>query len=124
MTPLAASLQQPVDAFLRYLKVERQLSPLTQLSYSRQLQALMALAQEIGVTEWPVLDAAKVRQLAARSKRAGLQSSSLALRLSALRSFLDWQVSQGMLIANPAKGIRTPRSGRHLPKNIDVDERC
>ena len=122
MTPLAASLQQPVDAFLRYLKVERQLSPLTQLSYSRQLQALMALAQDMGITEWPALDAAKVRMLAARSKRAGLQSSSLALRLSALRSFLDWQVSQGMLIANPAKGIRTPRSGRHLPKNIDVDE--
>lgn len=122
MTPIAPSLQQPVDAFLRYLKVERQLSPLTQLSYSRQLAALMRLAQEIGVTDWTALDAARVRMLAARSKRAGLQSASLALRLSSLRSFLDWLVSQGVLHANPAKGIRTPRSGRHLPKNIDVDE--
>lgn len=122
MTPIAASLQQPVDAFLRYLKVERQLSPLTQLSYSRQLQALMLLAQEIGVSEWTALDAARVRTLAVRSKRAGLQSASLALRLSSLRSFLDWLVSQGVLNANPAKGIRMPRSGRHLPKTIDVDE--
>lgn len=122
MSLSAASLQPPVDAFLRYLKVERQLSPLTQISYSRQLQALIALAVDLGVSAWPMLDAAKVRQLAARSKRAGLQSSSLALRLSALRSFLDWLVSQGVLSANPAKGIRTPRSGRHLPKNIDVDE--
>ncbi|HGM4725979.1 TPA: tyrosine recombinase XerC [Serratia marcescens] len=122
MTPIAPSLQQPVDVFLRYLKVERQLSPLTQLSYSRQLAALMRLAQEIGVTDWVALDAARVRMLAARSKRAGLQSASLALRLSSLRSFLDWLVSQGVLHANPAKGIRTPRSGRHLPKNIDVDE--
>lgn len=122
MTSVAANLQQPVDAFLRYLKVERQLSPLTQISYSRQLQALIAMASELGVSEWPMLDAARVRQLAARSKRAGLQSSSLALRLSALRSFLDWLVGQGVISANPAKGIRTPRSGRHLPKNIDVDE--
>lgn len=122
MTSSAASLQQPVDAFLRYLKVERQLSPLTQTSYSRQLQALITMAADLGVSEWPMLDAARVRQLAARSKRAGLQSSSLALRLSALRSFLDWLVSQGVLNANPAKGIRTPRSGRHLPKNLDVDE--
>lgn len=122
MTRVAASLQPPVDAFLRYLKVERQLSPLTQISYSRQLQALIAMASELGVSEWPMLDAARVRQLAARSKRAGLQSSSLALRLSALRSFLDWLVGQGVISANPAKGIRTPRSGRHLPKNIDVDE--
>ncbi|MGM7587567.1 tyrosine recombinase XerC, partial [Serratia marcescens] len=51
-----------------------------------------------------------------------LQSASLALRLSSLRRFLDWLVSQGVLHANPATGIRTPRSGRHLPKNIDVDE--
>ncbi|HHQ6539369.1 TPA: tyrosine recombinase XerC [Serratia fonticola] len=122
MTGVAANLQLPVDAFLRYLKVERQLSPLTQISYSRQLQALIAMASELGVSEWPMLDAARVRQLAARSKRAGLQSSSLALRLSALRSFLDWLVGQGVISANPAKGIRTPRSGRHLPKNIDVDE--
>ena len=76
MTPIAPSLQQPVDAFLRYLKVERQLSPLTQLSYSRQLAALMRPAQEIGVTDWTALDAARVRMLAARSKRAGLQSAS------------------------------------------------
>ncbi|MEX2953427.1 tyrosine recombinase XerC [Serratia fonticola] len=122
MTGVAANLQPPVDAFLRYLKVERQLSPLTQISYSRQLQTLIAMASELGVSEWPMLDAARVRQLAARSKRAGLQSSSLALRLSALRSFLDWLVGQGVISANPAKGIRTPRSGRHLPKNIDVDE--
>lgn len=115
-------LQQPVEAFLRYLKVERQLSPLTQSSYTRQLQALIALATDLGITEWPMLDAAKVRQLATRTKRAGLQSSSLALRFSALRSFLNWLVSQGILNANPAKGIRTPRSPRHLPKNIDVDE--
>lgn len=122
MTSVATNLQPPVDAFLRYLKVERQLSPLTQISYSRQLQALIAMASELGVSEWPMLDAARVRQLAARSKRAGLQSSSLALRLSALRSFLDWLVGQDVISANPAKGIRTPRSGRHLPKNIDVDE--
>ena len=101
MTPIAPSLQQPVDAFLRYL-VERQLSPLTQLSYSRQLAALMRLAQEIGVTDWTALDAARCA-LAARSKRAGLQSASLALRLSSLRSFLDWLVSQGVLHATPPK---------------------
>ncbi|KEY60426.1 tyrosine recombinase XerC [Serratia sp. DD3] len=122
MTPSVASLQQPVDAFLRYLKVERQLSPLTQISYQRQLSALISMVIELGVSEWPMLDAARVRQLAVRSKRAGLHASSLALRLSALRSFLDWLVSKGVLSANPAKGIRTPRSGRHLPKNMDVDE--
>ncbi|EKN6180090.1 tyrosine recombinase XerC [Yersinia enterocolitica] len=122
MTEFSTSLAPQVEAFLRYLKVERQLSPLTITSYRRQLQALMEMGEQMGLAHWQTLDAAQVRSLVSRSKRAGLHSSSLALRLSALRSFLNWLVSQGVLQANPAKGVSTPRSGRHLPKNIDVDE--
>jgi integrase/recombinase XerC len=118
----ASPLLPAVDDFLRYLKVERQLSPLTQKNYQRQLQAIMAMADEMKLTSWAQLEPAQVRSLAARSRRGGLGASSLALRMSALRSFLDWQVHQGMLSANPAKGISTPRNARHLPKNMDVDE--
>lgn len=119
---MSSVLQETVDGFLRHLKVERQLSPLTLSSYARQLTALVTIADEMNISAWSQLDPAMVRSMAARSRRAGLAASSLALRLSALRSFLDWQVSQNMLAANPAKGIATPRNGRHLPKNIDVDD--
>lgn len=118
----ASPLQPSVDAFLRYLKVERQLSPLTLLNYGRQLAAIIHIADEMGMKTWQQCDAASVRSLAVRSRKAGLQASSLALRLSALRSFFDWQMSQGELKANPAKGISAPKAGRHLPKNIDVDD--
>lgn len=115
-------LTSHVEGFLRYLKVERQLSPLTLLNYQRQLTALIYIAGEMQLANWQQCDAAAVRSLTVRSRRAGLQASSLALRLSALRSFFDWMVSQGELKANPAKGITTPKAGRHLPKNIDVDD--
>ena len=117
-----SALQAAVDEFLRYLRVERQLSPLTQEHYARQLATLSEMAEEMKLESWAQLEPAQVRSMASRSRRAGLGASSLALRLSALRSFLDWQVSQGKLSANPAKGITTPRNARHLPKNIDVDE--
>ncbi|MCW2479074.1 tyrosine recombinase XerC [Candidatus Symbiopectobacterium sp. NZEC135] len=119
---LPSPLLTSVAAFLRYLKAERQLSPLTQENYCRQLGAITAMLDERGITDWHMLDAAGVRSVAARSKRGGLQAASLALRLSALRSFLDWQVAQGALTANPARGISAPKAGRHLPKNMDVDE--
>lgn len=92
---LPSPLLTSVAAFLRYLKAERQLSPLTQENYCRQLGAIAAMLDEMGITEWHALDAAGVRSVAALSKRGGLQAASLALRLSALRSFLDWQVAQG-----------------------------
>ena len=115
-------LQEAADRFLRYLKVERQLSPHTLLNYGRQLAALIQLAGEMKLQSWQQCDAAAVRSFAVRSRRAGLEASSLALRLSALRSFFDWLVGQGELPANPAKGISTPKAPRHLPKNIDVDD--
>lgn len=119
---ICSPLTSAVQGFLRYLRVERQLSPLTQSNYQRQLTACVLLLDEMKLSAWDKLDAAQVRSLAARSRRAGLKSASLALRLSALRSFLDWQISQGTLKANPARSVATPRAPRHLPKNIDVDE--
>lgn len=120
MTP--SPLKDPADRFLRYLKVERQLSPLTLLNYGRQLEAIIALLDDLKLTHWQQCDAAMVRTLAVRSRRNGLGPSSLALRLSALRSFFNWLVSQGELNANPAKGISAPKPPRHLPKNIEVDD--
>ncbi|WP_421550686.1 tyrosine recombinase XerC [Kluyvera intermedia] len=116
------SLAPAVTRFLRYLGVERQLSPITLLNYQRQLDAIIELAAAMGMQNWQQCDAAMVRSFATRSRRKGLGAASLALRLSALRSFFDWMVSQGELPANPAKGIAAPKAPRHLPKNIDVDD--
>lgn len=118
----ASPLFAATERFLRYLGVERQLSPITLLNYRRQLDAIMALAEEARVTRWQDCDVATVRNIAVRSRRKGLSPASLALRLSALRSFFDWLVSQGELSANPAKAVSAPKAPRHLPKNMDVDD--
>ena len=116
------SLTPAVTRFLRYLGVERQLSPITLLNYQRQLDAVIEMACAMGLQNWQQCDAAMVRSFATRSRRKGLGAASLALRLSALRSFFDWMVSQGELPANLAKGVAAPKAPRHLPKNIDVDD--
>lgn len=104
------------------MRVERQLSPHTIESYHHQLTAIIEIVAPAGLRDWRKLDATQVRMITARSKRKGLEAASLALRLSALRSFIDWQVSQGVMSVNPAKGISAPKQARHLPKNLDVDD--
>lgn len=115
-------LHTDVERYLRYLSVERQLSPITLLNYQRQLEAIIHFASENGLQSWQQCDVTMVRNFAVRSRRKGLGAASLALRLSALRSFFDWLVSQNELKANPAKGVSAPKAPRHLPKNIDVDD--
>jgi len=64
-----ALLSTDVTRFLRYLGVERQLSPLTLLNYQRQLDAIMQIADEIGLKSWERCDAATVRGFVVRSRK-------------------------------------------------------
>jgi tyrosine recombinase XerC subunit len=57
-------LSAAVTRFLRYLGVERQLSPITLLNYQRQLDAIIELAQQMGLKRWQQCDAAMVRSFA------------------------------------------------------------
>lgn len=120
--PLPAALAGELAAFIEYLRVERQLSPHTRSNYQAHLEAMTAELVKLGVDDWARLEASQVRSLVTRMHKAGLAPRSLATKVSALRSFCDWQVRQGRLVANPARGIVTPKQGRPLPKNLDVDE--
>ncbi|EAS62936.1 tyrosine recombinase XerC [Photobacterium angustum] len=119
---LPRTLEQPLERFYEYLRSERELSLHTQQNYKRQLTRVAEQLVELSVDNWQQVDAGWVRQIASKGMRDGLKASSLAMRLSALRSFFDFLVHQNVLKANPAKGVAAPRKARPLPKNLDVDE--
>ena len=121
--PLAPELAAWLDRFLDYLRVERQLSPHTQNNYRLHLQELSQLLQSLGLTDWRDLKAPLVRALVVRLHRGGkLSARSIATKMSSLRSFCDYLVRMAVLKANPARGVVTPKQGRPLPKNLDVDQ--
>jgi integrase/recombinase XerC len=122
LSRLPDSLALPLQSFLDYLCHEKGLSPHTQKNYLQQLMAMAHHLNNMGVETWQQVDAAWVRQLASKGMRDGMKASSLATRLSSLRSFFDFLILRGELYANPAKGISAPKKQRPLPKNIDVDE--
>ena len=121
--PLALELSAWLDRFLDYLRVERQLSPHTRNNYRLHLQELSQLLQSLGLTDWQDLKAPLVRALVVRLHRGGkLSARSIATKMSSLRSFCDYLVRMTVLKANPARGVVTPKQGRPLPKNLDVDQ--
>ncbi len=70
---------------------------------------------------YAALDEAAVRAWIARRHREGLSPRSIARKLSAWRGFFDWLIEQGLLKANPARGVRAPRGARRLPKALAPD---
>lgn len=120
--PLPNCLQTPLSRFYEYLRSEKGLSLHTQRNYKQQLETMAAHLVTLGLKDWGQVDAAWVRQLASKGMREGMKASSIATRLSSLRSFFDFLVLRGEMTANPAKGVSAPRKQRPLPKNLDVDE--
>jgi integrase/recombinase XerC len=120
--PLPSRIQKPLDSFYEFLRSERGFSLHTQRNYKLQLTSMSEYLVSLGLKNWSQFDAAWVRQLASQGMRDGMKPSSIATRLSCLRSFFDFLILRGDLQANPAKGVSAPRKQRPLPKNLDVDE--
>ncbi|WP_040977008.1 tyrosine recombinase XerC [Necropsobacter massiliensis] len=115
---MQASLQQ----YWNYLRIERQVSPHTLNNYQRQLTRIVEILQHNDIHAWRQVTPSVVRFILAQSRKDGLHEKSLALRLSALRRFLNYLVVQGELQVNPAVGISAPKQAKHLPKNIDAEQ--
>lgn len=108
-----------VDAYLAELAEQRRLSPHTVSNYRRDLLRLLNLAGEISLVE---LQVQHIRRFAAQLHGQGLSGRSIARLLSAWRGFFNWLGRDDVVQANPCEGIRSPKSPKHLPNALSVDE--
>ena len=100
-----------------YLKVERGMSPNTVSAYCRDVYAYLEKSGEdpskagaSGITDYLA------------SKSGTLSARSQARLMSSLRSFFDWMILEGDRTDNPCDSIDSPKTGRHLPDVLSVDE--
>lgn len=116
------SLLPNVKRYLSHIASQRGLSPVTIENYQRHLNEFIALLLEKKITQWQQLDAHGVRLLVKQLHQKGIKARSIATKLSALRSFLEYLVKIDELSFNPAKGVSAPKLDKPLPKNISVDQ--
>ena len=106
-------------AWLETLEHQRRLSRYTLANYSRAVDVLFKLKDKIDLRD---LDAQQIRRFVARLHAAGLSGRTLALTLSAWRGRFPWLARHRGFSANPVQGVRAPKSPRHLPKVLSVEQ--
>jgi integrase/recombinase XerC len=111
-----------VEQFLTQLRVERRLSPHTLAAYRRDLAALLGYCRAEQLASFAALDSFAVRRFAATCHRRGLSPRSIARRLSAVRGFLAFLVSRGVVASNAAVHVQAPKPSRRLPATLDTDQ--
>ena len=114
--------QQKVDEYLRVLIEQKHYSEQTRKSYKKQLNTLLEFLSAESINRWQHIKTVHIRQLSAKQHRLGKSSKSIALLLSASRSFFQFLILKNILSINPAKNVRPPKGEARLPKTMDVDQ--
>lgn len=111
-----------LEDFLRYLKVERQMSPHTLRNYRLDLTQFL----EFYARQRPdaPLSQATYQDLRAFLANAlqGHRKTTVARKLSALRTFFKFLQRHGVVSQNPAKLAPSPKLDKSLPHYLTVDE--
>jgi integrase/recombinase XerC len=114
--------RERIDGFLSHLSHERRLSAHTVEAYGHDLLALHEFCERRAFGSWESLDHAAVRAFAASEHAGGLSPRSVQRRLSAARTFYDFLLREAVVKHNPALDVRAPKTKRHLPATLDVDQ--
>lgn len=119
-------LEEAIEGFGRYLKVERNLSSHTLEAYLTDLKQfetfLGTLERRDKATGELPTDPLAIRAFLASLHRERLCKATLARKVAALRSFYGYLLRNGMVAANPAELVQLPRREQYIPVVLSVDE--
>ncbi len=112
-------LRGKIPEFLTYLRKERNYSPHTIRAYQNDISAFCDFLKENKVA---VVDANAVTLFVSCLMKYGLDASTVARKLSSLKSFFKVLKRLGVIVDNPASVIRTPKKKRHLPGFLSYEQ--
>jgi integrase/recombinase XerC len=117
-----------IHQFIHYLSIEKNASPHTCRCYRKDLQEFEDFLMSSGISLTPMggIEIERVDRLAIRKYLSFLhrknKKSSIARKISTLRSFFKYLVREQVIPSNPAKSISTPKVEKTLPTTLTVDE--
>jgi integrase/recombinase XerC len=121
---LSSLLQRRIEVFLQYLEFERNASPATILEYGIDLRQFREFLTPPGeqTMALPAIDHRVIREFVSWQYDRGLEKSSVARKLSTLRTFFKYCMREGLVRHNPARVVSTPRLARKLPRVVGTEE--
>jgi len=113
-------MEDSIDAFIRFLAVERGLSENYQLSTQRSLTEFAQwCATKKKIIQPRHVTLPMMSEYLADRKRAGLSASSIKLVVVALKIFFRFLAGKGIIERDPAEALALPRIERYLPETLN-----
>jgi len=128
MAPRSSEKRGLIQQFVHYLALEKNASPHTCRCYRKDLEGFEDFLKSMGMYLNPAGDVEieKVDRMAIRKYMSFLhrknKKSSIARKISTLRSFFKYLIREQVIPSNPAKSVSSPKVEKTLPTTLTVDE--
>jgi len=114
-------LDSIAQSFIHHLRHQRHLSAYTVRNYEQALRAFAHHQSPHQALNWTQVKAIDIRSYCVEFQRTHSRRS-LHLVGCALRGFFKYLEKQGMIVLNPASGLRLPKLKRSLPKFLSENQ--
>lgn len=115
-------MQGVFGRYLAYLQAEKNVSVYTVRNYSNDLQEFFQFATDQGLDTLRKVDKQTLRSYLAYLIKQGFAKSSIARKLSAIRSFYRFLMREQLISVSPAATTVSPKLDKRLPVFLTVEE--
>lgn len=113
-------MEDSIDAFIRFLAIERGLSENYQLSTQRSLNEFAQwCSTNKKISDPRGINLPLISEYLANRKHAGLSASSIKLVVVALKIFFRFLTAKRLLERDPTEALSLPRIERYLPETLN-----
>ncbi len=115
-------MQEIFDRYIAYLQAERNASRYTVRNYTNDLMEFFDFARQKNIKSLKEVNKQTLRGYLAHLMEQGFAKSSIARKMSAIRSFYRYLLREDMISASPAATTASPKLDKRLPSFLTVEE--
>lgn len=115
-------MQEIFNKYISFLQAEKNASKYTVRNYTNDLLEFFDYVREKGIGSLNKIDRHTLRGYLSHLMEQGFAKSSIARKLSAIRSFYRYLLREELVSASPAATTTSPKLDRRLPSFLTVEE--
>jgi integrase/recombinase XerD len=108
--------------YLSYLKLERNLSENTLLSYKNDITTFLSFLSNYRVSDPSNISSDKITAFFKTLKNLGLTNTSAARYFSSIKGFFSYLIKNHYIVKNPIEKINAPKLSKKLPAVLNIND--
>ena len=115
-------MREFLGLFLDFLSIEKGLSKNTLLAYERDLRKYLGFMSKRGLVSLNEVNRKEIMDYLLRERDRGLNPSSVARELVAIRMFHRFLADEGRITEDVTDALEAPKLWKHLPECLSIQE--